>query len=107
MQTVGYIDRVNLGGAGGSIVWATFAGVGKAKPDVYRQTTPHEIAVSTACARYAAAATSGSATSEPSTRIGHRRRRCSRVRGADHGYTTACSARGRWTGPSSRSVSRG
>ncbi len=55
MQTAGYIDRVNLGGAGGSIVWATFAGVGKAKPDVYRQTTRHEIAVSTTCARYAAA----------------------------------------------------
>jgi hypothetical protein len=55
MQAVGYIDRVNVGGPGGSIVWATFAGVGKSKPDVYRQTTRQEIAVSVACARYVAA----------------------------------------------------
>jgi hypothetical protein len=55
MQSAGYIDRVNLGGAGGSVVWATFAGIGRSKPDIYRQTTRHEIAVSTACARYAAA----------------------------------------------------
>ena len=55
MQTAGYIDRVNLGGPGGSVVWATFAGAGRSKPDIYRQTTRHEIAVSTACARYAAA----------------------------------------------------
>jgi hypothetical protein len=54
MRTAGYIDRVNLGGAGGSVVWATFAGVGKSRPDLYRQTTRHEIAVSTASARYAA-----------------------------------------------------
>jgi hypothetical protein len=55
MQIAGYIDRVNLGGAGGSVVWATFAGTGRSKPDVYRQTTRHEIAVSTACSRYVAA----------------------------------------------------
>lgn len=55
MQTAGYIDRLNAGGAGGSMVWATFAGVGKSAPDVYRQTTRHEIAVSAASARYAAA----------------------------------------------------
>jgi hypothetical protein len=55
MQTAGYIDRVNVGGAGGSIVWGTFAGTGKSQPDVYRQTTRHEIAVSTACSRYVTA----------------------------------------------------
>jgi hypothetical protein len=55
MQTAGYIDRVNAGGAGGSIVWGTFAGTGKGKPDVFRQTTRHEIAVSSASARYVTA----------------------------------------------------
>jgi hypothetical protein len=55
MQGAGYVDRVNAGRGGGPIVWGTFAGTGKSKPDVYRRTTRHEVAVSTACSRYAAA----------------------------------------------------
>lgn len=53
MRTAGLIDLVQLGGPGGSVVWTTYAGVGQSKPDLYRQTTRHEIAVAAASARYA------------------------------------------------------
>jgi hypothetical protein len=55
MRTAGVIDSAQLGGAGGAVVWATYAAVRQAKPDLYRQTTRHEIAVAAASARYAAA----------------------------------------------------
>jgi len=55
MRTAGLIETAQMGGPGGAIVWATYAGVRQAKPDLYRQTTRHEIAVAAASARYAAA----------------------------------------------------
>jgi hypothetical protein len=55
MRTAGLIETEQMGGAGGAVVWATYAGVRQAKPDLYRQTTRHEIAVAAASARYAAA----------------------------------------------------
>lgn len=55
MRTAGLIDSVQLGGPGGALVWATYAGVGQGKPDLYRQTTRHEIAVAAVSARFAAA----------------------------------------------------
>ena len=55
METAGLIERRQMGGAGGSVVWATYAGAGRSRPDLLRQTTRHEIAVSTASARYAVA----------------------------------------------------
>jgi hypothetical protein len=55
MKTAGLIDTAQLGGPGGVVVWATYAGVRQAKPDLYRQTTRHEIAVAATSARYAAA----------------------------------------------------
>ncbi len=44
MRTAGLIETAQMGGAGGAVVWATYAGVRPAKPDLYRQTTRHEIA---------------------------------------------------------------
>jgi hypothetical protein len=55
VQTAGMVDRAQLGGAGGSLVCATYAGTGLAKLNLYRQTTRHEVAVAAASARYAAA----------------------------------------------------
>ena len=55
MRTAGLIDTAQMGGPGGAVVWATYAGVRQAKPDLYRQTTRHEIAVAATSARYAAA----------------------------------------------------
>jgi hypothetical protein len=55
MRTAGLIETAQMGGAGGAVVWATYAGVRQAKPDLFRQTTRHEIAVAAASARYAAA----------------------------------------------------
>lgn len=55
MEAAGLIGRAQMGGPGGAVVWGTYAGVGRARPDVFRQTTRHEVAVSTASARYATA----------------------------------------------------
>jgi hypothetical protein len=41
METAGMVDRAQLGGAGGSLVWGTYAGTGAGKPNLYRQTTRH------------------------------------------------------------------
>ena len=55
MTRVGYVDRTNLGGPGGSLVWATPAVTGARRPNLFAQTTRHEIAVSAASTRYLAA----------------------------------------------------
>ena len=55
METVGMVSRAQLGEAGGSLVCATYAGTGQAKPNLYGQTTRHEVAVAAASARYATA----------------------------------------------------
>jgi hypothetical protein len=55
MELVGLVERQNLGGPGGSVVWGTFEATRQSRPNIYRQTTRHEIAVSTVSARYLAA----------------------------------------------------
>ncbi len=52
MEIVGLIERANLGGPGGSIVWGTYEATGQSRPNIYRQTTRHEVAVSAVSARY-------------------------------------------------------
>lgn len=52
MEVVGLIERANLGGAGGSIVWGTYEATGQGRPNIYRQTTRHEVAVAAVSARY-------------------------------------------------------
>jgi hypothetical protein len=55
MEKAGLIERARIAGVGGSLVWATHSAIGKSAPDLFRQTTRHEVAVSIASARYAAA----------------------------------------------------
>ena len=71
METAGTVDRAQLGGAGGSLVWATYAGTGLAKPNLYRQTTRHEVAVAAASARYAAAGYAWQRDEKPAYAGGH------------------------------------
>ncbi|RIX29941.1 hypothetical protein [Amnibacterium setariae] len=52
MDLVGLIERANLGGPGGSIVWGTYEATGLSRPNIYRQTTRHEVAVASVSARY-------------------------------------------------------
>lgn len=52
MEVVGLVERANLGGPGGSIVWGTYEATGQSRPDIYRQTTRHEVAVAAVSARY-------------------------------------------------------
>jgi hypothetical protein len=52
MEVVGLIERANLGGPGGSIVWGTYETTGQGRPNIYRQTTRHEVAVAAVSARY-------------------------------------------------------
>ena len=49
------VRRANVGGPGGSVVWATFEVTQASKPNLHGQTTRHELAVSAASARFAAA----------------------------------------------------
>ncbi len=71
MQTAGMVDRAQLGGAGGALVWGTYAGTGLAKPNLYRQTTRHEVAVAAASARYAAAGYAWQRDEKPAYVGGH------------------------------------
>lgn len=71
MATTGMVDWAQLGGAGGSLVWATYAGTGLAKPDLYRQTTGHEVALAAASAPYAAAGYAWRRDGKPSYAGGH------------------------------------
>ena len=71
METAGLVGRAQLGGAGGSLVWGTYAGTGMGKPSLYRQTTRHEVAVSAASARYAAAGYAWRRDEKPTYAGGH------------------------------------
>lgn len=55
MEVVGLVERANLGGPGGSIVWGTYEATGRGRPNISRQTTRHEIAVAAVSARYLSA----------------------------------------------------
>ena len=72
METAGMIRRAALGGPGGSVVWATSEVTGARKPNLFSQTTRHEIAVSAASARYAAAGFAWQQDERPSSVGGHR-----------------------------------
>jgi hypothetical protein len=52
MELVGLIERANLGSPGGSIVWGTYEATGRSRPNIYGQTTRHEVAVASVSARY-------------------------------------------------------
>jgi hypothetical protein len=52
MEIVGVIEWANLGGPDGSIVWGTYEATGEGRPNIYRQSTRHEVAVSAVSARY-------------------------------------------------------
>lgn len=71
METAGMIGRAQLGGAGGSLVWVTYAGTGLSKPNLYRQTTRHEVAVAAASARYATAGYAWQRDDKPAYAGGH------------------------------------
>jgi hypothetical protein len=65
------VGRAQLGGAGGALVWATYAGTGQGKPNLYRQTTRHEVAVAAASARYAIAGYAWQRDDKPAHAGGH------------------------------------
>ena len=72
METAGKIRRAALGTPGGSVVWATAEVPGARRPNLFAQTTRHEIAVSAASARYALAGFAWQEDERPATRGGHR-----------------------------------
>ncbi|WBM78830.1 hypothetical protein KIV56_09405 [Cryobacterium breve] len=54
MVEAGLVDRARPTFQGASIVWATHDAVGRQPPNLFRQTTRHEVAVATVSARYLA-----------------------------------------------------
>jgi hypothetical protein len=71
METAGMIRRVNIGGPGGAVVWGTFEATQASRPNIYAQTTRHEIAVSAASARFAAAGWAWQRDQRPDWTGGH------------------------------------
>jgi hypothetical protein len=54
MVGFGLVDRERLSYQDSQVVWATHAAIGKPAPNLYRQTTRHELAVALVSARYLA-----------------------------------------------------
>lgn len=52
LAEVGLVDRARPTFRDGSIVWATHQAIGKTAPNLFRQTTRHEVAVASISARY-------------------------------------------------------
>ncbi|MEO8095886.1 MAG: hypothetical protein ABI632_13280 [Pseudolysinimonas sp.] len=52
LHEAGLLDRARPSFNDGSVVWATHQWVGKAAPNLFRQTTRHEVAVAAVSARY-------------------------------------------------------
>lgn len=71
MELVGLVERANLGGPGGSIVWGTYEATGQGRPNIYRQTTRHEVAVAAVSARYINAGFAWSRDERPKHVGGH------------------------------------
>lgn len=71
MEAAGLVERAQLGGQGGALVWGTYAGTGVSKPNLYRQTTRHEVAVAAASARYATAGYAWQRDEKPAHVGGH------------------------------------
>jgi hypothetical protein len=71
METAGRAQRAQLGGRGGGLVRGTYAATGLSKPNLYRQTTRHEVAVAAASARYAVAGHAWQRDEKPAHVGGH------------------------------------
>lgn len=67
----GLLDRGRPTFRDGSIVWATFQVTGKAKPNLFKQTTRHEVAVSSASARFIAGGAQWARDRVPATKAEH------------------------------------
>lgn len=52
MEEIGRVQRGQLSTVGGSLIWPAFDESGRSAPDLFRQTTRHEISVSLAAARF-------------------------------------------------------
>nr|WP_322843335.1 hypothetical protein [Herbiconiux sp. KACC 21604] len=71
VAAVGLVDRQRLTFRDGSIVWATHQATGKAAPNLYRQTTRHEIVVASASARFVCRGYSWERDRKPENRSDH------------------------------------
>ncbi|WP_133765088.1 hypothetical protein [Amnibacterium kyonggiense] len=71
MEAAGLVERAQLGGRGGALVWGTYAGTGVTRPNLHRQTTRHEVAVAAASARYATAGYAWQRDEKPAHVGGH------------------------------------
>jgi len=67
----GLLDRGRPTFRDGSIVWATFQVTGKAKPNLFKQTTRHEVAVASASARFIAGGAQWARDRVPPTKAEH------------------------------------
>lgn len=67
----GLVDRARPTFRNGSIVWATNLAVGKSPPDLFRQTTRHEVAVAAASARYLAGGYRWTRDRKPANSLDH------------------------------------
>jgi hypothetical protein len=54
MRQIGYVDHTRPTHSTGTIIWPTHLAVGRAKPNLFRQTTRHEVLVARASALYLA-----------------------------------------------------
>ncbi|MBM7470528.1 hypothetical protein [Subtercola frigoramans] len=55
LAKLGWVDRARPTFRDGSIIWATHQAIGKTPPNLFKQTTRHEVAVALVSARYLAA----------------------------------------------------
>lgn len=72
MEKVEMVGRGRVMAGGGALVWPTWAAAGRTPPNLLRQTTRHEVAVSLASARYVAAGYSWDKDTAESNRTNHR-----------------------------------
>ena len=71
LAEVGLVDRARPTFRDGSIVWATHQAIGKSAPNLFRQTTRHEVAVASVAARYLCRGYSWERDRKPGTRHDH------------------------------------
>lgn len=67
----GLLDRGRPTFRDGSIVWATFQVTGKARPNLFKQTTRHEVAVGSVSARFLAGGAKWRRDRVPPTKVEH------------------------------------
>lgn len=71
LAEAGLVDRGRPTFRDGSIVWGTFQVTGKAKPNLFKQTTRHEVAVAAASARFIAGGATWRRDRVPATKKEH------------------------------------